>query len=405
MKQLGYNIGILLCITAIFFMACSSDEENIQQNPKPTIKFKAENNPVVAYPGTELNFSVEMTATAGIKKVITMLDSQEIPGSAKDYPDNTDKGSYNVSYTVKAGEVGKTLNFVILAYDGNENKSTTEYTVYVQAAKPKIDIKIPEAAPQSVAAGEVVAFNIDVTSDAAFIHIKTFLGDSELTELRKETFQNPNSDSYAFSYTTTDLDAGQTLSFTFQVMDANGGIVRSEYKVEVTRAVELDINEFYGIKIGAQISPDAGPFLNTVNGEIYVRDGATAKSPNIDITLFYSSNASTAGYYFVSPSDASIEAIFKAPDPITGWTQRNDTKLKTMEMTSDEFLAINSKEMIENLYTNSSGVEVGKLTTKLGVGSVVGFKTAAGKYGIIIVRSHASGSSKGNVTIDMRVQK
>ena len=199
------------------------------------------------------------------------------------------------------------------------------------------------------------------------------------------------------------MNAGQTLSFTFEVMDANGGIVRSEYSIEVTRAVELDINEFYTLKIGAQASTDAGPFLNTTNGEIYVRDGAAAKSANIDITLFYSNGS--YGYYFVSPSDASIEAIFKAPDAITTWEHRNSTKLKVIQMTPDEFLAINSTEMIQNLYTNSSEAEVEKLTNKLGVGSIIGFKTVADKNGIIIVRSFASGSSKGNVTIDMKVEK
>ena len=137
----------------------------------------------------------------------------------------------------------------------------------------------------------MVAFDIEITSSATLRSIKTYLADSELTDLTKETFENPNSDTYTFSYTTTDLNAGQTLSFTFEVMDANGGIVRSEYSVEVTRAVELDINEFYGLKIGAQASTDAGPFLNTTNGEIYVRDGAAAKSANIDITLFYSNNS------------------------------------------------------------------------------------------------------------------
>ena len=39
MKLLKYNLGILLCLTAIFFIACDSDDETIQQNPKPTIKF------------------------------------------------------------------------------------------------------------------------------------------------------------------------------------------------------------------------------------------------------------------------------------------------------------------------------------------------------------------------------
>lgn len=404
MKLLRYNLGILLCLTTIFFIACDNDDESVQQNPKPTIKFtKVGNEPVIAYPGTELSLSVEMTGTAGIKKVITMLDSQELPGSAKEYPQETNKELYSVSYTIKPEEVGKTLNFVIEAYDNEEKKSTTEYVVYIQAAQPEIEIKIPETAPESVTVGETVSFDIEITSNAALRSIKTYLEGLEIIELRKEIFESPDSETYSFSYIPTELNAGQTLSFIFEVMDANGGIVRSEYKVEVVRAVALDINEFYNIQIGAQASPDKGPYLNTTTGEIYERAGSTEKSANIDIALFYSN--STYGYYFVAPSDATIEAIFKTPDPIARWPQRNDTKLKTMEMTAEEFLAINSKEMIQNLYANSSGAEVSKLTVKLGVGSVIGFKTVAGKFGIIIVRSYASGNSKGNVTIDMKVEK
>lgn len=404
MKRLKYNIGLLLCFTAIFFFSCDSDDDPIDQTYKPTIKFeKAGDEPVVAYPGTELSFSVTMKATAGIKKVVTMLEAREVPGSAKDYPENTEEGTYSVAYTVKAEEVGKTLNFVIVGYDADEKKSTAEFTVYIQAAKPDIKIEIPGTAPESVVAGETVAFDIDITSAADLKSIKTFLGDSELTDLRKETFTEPKSDVYAFTYASTDLNAGQTLTFTIEVMDANGGIVRSEYKVEITRPVELDIQEYYELLIGAQTNTVAGPFLNTATGEVYARAGSTAKSADIDITLFYSNGS--YGYYFVAPSDASIEAIFKTPDPLTGWPQRNDTKMKVINITSVEFLAVNSTEMIKNLYEASSEPEVGKLTAKLAVGTVVGFKTVKDKSGIMIVKSHASGNAKGSVTIDMKVQK
>ena len=132
----------------------------------------------------------------------------------------------------------------------------------------------------------MVTFDIEITSATTLRSIKTYLEGLEITDLTKETFENPNSDTYVFSYTTTDLNAGQTLSFTFEVMDANGGIVRSEYSIEVTRAVELDINEFYTLKIGAQASTDAGPFLNTTNGEIMYE---TELLPNQPIsTLPYS---------------------------------------------------------------------------------------------------------------------
>lgn len=404
MKQLKYNIALWLCFTAVFFFSCDSDDDPIDQTYKPTIKFeKAGDEPVITYPGTELNFSVTLKATAGIKKVVTMLETQEIPGSAKEYPANTEEGTYAVAYTVKAEEVGKTLNFVMVAYDSEEKKSTAEFTVYIQAAKPDVNIEIPGTAPESVIAGEQIAFDIHITSAADLKSIKTFLGDSELTDLRKETFAEPKTDVYSFTYASTDLDAGQTLTFIIEVMDANGGIVRSEYKVDITRPVELDIQEYYELLIGAQTSTAAGPFLNTATGEVYERAGSTAKSADIDITLFYSNGS--YGYYFVAPSDASIEAIFKTPDPLTGWPQRNDTKMKVINISSEEFLAVNSTEMIKNLYDASTGPEVGKLTAKLAVGMVVGFRTVKDKYGIMIVRSHASGNAKGSVTIDMKVQK
>ena len=80
MKLLKYNLGILLCLTAIFFIACDSDDETIQQNPKPTIKFtKVGDEPVIAYPGTELSFSVEMTGTAGIKKSLPCSTHKKYP--------------------------------------------------------------------------------------------------------------------------------------------------------------------------------------------------------------------------------------------------------------------------------------------------------------------------------------
>ena len=94
MKLSIYKLGLLLCLTTFALLACDSEDDNIQQAPKPTVKFtKVGEAPVIAYPGTELNFSVEMTATSGIKRVVTMLDSKELPGSLKEYSEETEYGS------------------------------------------------------------------------------------------------------------------------------------------------------------------------------------------------------------------------------------------------------------------------------------------------------------------------
>lgn len=404
MKRINYHAGILLCLIGLLPVSCDSDDENLPQTPKPTIRFmKTGEDPVTAYPGTVLDFTVEMTATAGIQSVAALLDSEEIPGSTKSYPDGTEQATYRVTYTVKAEETGKTLNFVILALDRDGKKSNAEYTVYIRAAKPRIALAIPDEAPATVTAGETVTFCIEVTSAADLKSIRTFRGDIELIELKKITFPDPNRDAYVFTYATSETEAGQTLSFIFEATDANGGKEKAAYEVAVTRAVKLDIDEFYGIRLGAQACPDAGPFLNTAAGEVYERAGATARSAAIDIALFYSNNS--YGYYLVAPSDASIEAIFKAPDPIAAWPQRNDTKLKTLATTAEEFSALDSKAALEALYTGSPAEESGKLTVKLGVGSTIGFKTAEGKYGVLIVRSFANGSSKGNITVDMKIQQ
>lgn len=403
MKLLKYNLGLLLCLAAICFYGCSDDDDNVQQVQNATIKFeKTSPEPVIAYPADILNFSVNMTASAGIKRVVTMIDSKEIPGSAKEYSDSAEKESYAVSYTVQAAEVGKTLNFVIEAYDRDGKKSTAEYIVYIQAAKPNIDITIPAEAPETVTSGDVIQFDVAVTSEFALKYIKTYLGGTELTNLSKDVFSDPNSDLYSFSYTTTDIDGNQTLTFTIEVMNENGSIVRSEYQVAVERAVVLDIHEFNGVKIGAQNCVDAGPYFNSVTGEVSFQDGAGAKSADIDLTFFYSGGSNA--FMLVSPSDITMDAIFIKGDPIKNWTTRNDTKLKKLTITPDEFLALNSTASIQDVYNNSVIAEVSK-TPGLAIGSIVAFKTAAGKYGIMIMRSHTGGKNTNYATFDIKVEK
>lgn len=409
MKLIKYNLGLILCCFAFFVGACSDDDDSVLQTQNGTIKFeKTSNEPVIAYPGDELNFSVNMTATAGIKKVVTILENEEIAGSAKEYPDNTEKESYAVSYTVQDKEVGQALIFVIQAFDRDGRKSTAEYIVYIQAAKPNINISIPAEAPETVTAGDVIQFDVNVTSEFGFKYIKTYLGGNELTDLNKDVFSDPNSDIYTFSYTTTEVDGAQTLTFTFEVMNENGSVVRSDYQVAVERAVVLDINEFYDLKMGAHLSTDFGPFMNAITGDIYVKVGSTAKSADIDIMVFYSANGAAAGYYFIAPANTDMNTTFggtnNPTDPITSWPTRNDTKLKNMAISSSDFLAINSKAAIKTLYDSSSEVEVSK-SAKLAIGSTVAFKTVDDKYGIMILRAFASGSSKGNITFDMKVEK
>lgn len=408
MKELKYSLFLLLSLLTFCCISCNNDD-NDEIVSKVNFEFENLSDvPLLVYPGDEISFNMKISSTSDVKKVTTKLNGKDIENGTMEYSGISKEESYTASYKVSHDDVGSTLNFVTEVYDSSDNKAKKEHSVYVQSSKALINIELPIDAPTEIVSNEKLEFVIKVSSEEPLRYIKTILNDNELAELTKTDFTDTYQFDYDFTYQPSVLDEGKTITFLFEVMDTNGGLVRRSYNVTINRAADLDINEFYGVKIGAQASTIFGPFLNINTGDVYTKAEGPANCASIDVMLFYSNH--THGYYFVSPSDISIEAsaIFGGTPSIKDWSKRNDTKFKVLrELSAIDFDAIVSNDKIKQVYDSSSFIETGKLTQddKGTVNLIVGFKTEANKYGVMIVRSFASGSTSGNITIDLKVTK
>lgn len=408
MKYFKNNLLVLISLLTFCCLSCDDDEnDDIITN----VKFEFEqlsDVPLLAYPGDEINFNMKVSSASNVKKISTKVNGKDLENGIVEYSGSSKEENYAAGYKVSYNEVGSTLNFVTEAYDSDGNKAKKEFSVYVQSSKAVINIELPANAPTEIASNDKLEIVIKVSSEEPLRYIKTFLNDSELVDLTEADFSDTYQFDYNLNYQPKALDEGKTITFIIEVMDTNGGLVRTSYNVTVNRSVDLDINEFYGIQIGAQASTTVGPFLNINTGEVYTKAEGPANCALIDVMLFYSNN--TQGYYFVSPSDTSIEAstIFGGTPSIKDWAIRNDTKFKVLrELSATDFDAIMNDDEIRQAYDSSSFVETGKLIKddKGVVNLVVGFKTESNKYGLMIIRSFASGSTAGNITIDLKATK
>lgn len=394
---------LLISLFLITFISCDREDTYIHKDTS-IIKFEVlETTPLLAYPEDTLKFSLKLISEKAIKTVSATLDGVEV--SNLTLPASTTETNYTFKYVVKKNEVGKTLNFVINAVSDDDKESIKEYLVYVQSPKAEILITLPANKPDTIIFNDTLEFNVSVVSGLPLKSIKTYLNNSELTSLTKETFVNPKRDNYHFSYIPTLLHIGQELKFTFEVMDVYGKIQTADYLVKVIRGnVILDINEYYDIKLGAQNCTDAGQFLNTTTGEVYPYLGVASICETIDLVAFYS--GSTRAYNIASPSKESVATfVYKTgDDAMINWKTRNYTAIKMLEsFTVEDFSAIDNFTKIQTLFDNA-GVE-SDTSTGLKDGSVFTFKTAKGKFGIIIIKSRSANANTGYMVLDMKIQK
>src|SRR5690606_3597478 len=198
--------------------------------------------------------------------------------------------------------------------------------------------------------------------------------------------------------------------FTIEVMDILGNIVQQDYTLSIERSQEADFNFFADVHFGAQFSTEHGPFFNASTGEVYVTSSAAPKSAGIDLISFYS--LSTYAYNLVSPTLSSVAQFIYTPaaigdDAIANWPVRNSTSIKQVtrgSMSRGDFDNVQTAAEIENIYVNASENE-SNTSAGLANNDVVLFRTAAGLYGILYVKSRSENSASGYLTVDIKIQK
>lgn len=395
---------MFLFILLLALGACKKDE-GVMQRPDGFSVDVAQNVelPYAVTSKDEIVFDITISSKADviIQQAILRLDDAELQTLSA----TANQIHLQYTYTVTSGDVGKSLIFLLTISDSEGKSVERDFTVYVQSAPADITVTIPEDAPSEIRDDEKADFIIPVVSENDISYIKTFLDQTEITSLTKETFDNPKEDDYHFEYQPTAADADRTLTFTIEVMDVLGNLHRQTYNLFVERSAEADFNVYYDLNIGAQFSTVAGPFFGASTGEVYVVEGSPAQSANIDLTTYFGSGA----FHITSPTFANIanfiytEANVGA-NAMANWPTRNVTFIKKVDISRADFDGIHASAQIEALYEESS-VPVSDTSGGLANGANFVFRTTLGIYGILYVNGRSANANSGHLTVDVKIQK
>lgn len=148
-------------------------------------------------------------------------------------------------------------------------------------------------------------------------------------------------------------------------------------------------------------------YYSTVDGNLYSYTDGAAKSASIDFGYYYDTTGTAAGGTNILGH--SIYAL-NVPQPrisfydIATWTQ-NATTFKIISTNFVSNLtsggAINT--IIKGGMTSGTSTKISKIAS----GNVIGFKTAAGKYGAILIRylNQNNPNKETQIEVDVKVQK
>ncbi|WP_157279123.1 MULTISPECIES: hypothetical protein [Proteiniphilum] len=405
MKNIPIKIFTFFLMLAM--ISCTKDDENIQEINTFSIKVTQNVDlPYVITPKEEVVFDITISPNSDnkIKNVVLSLDGKELQSVSASSSNNI---TLKYTYKVMGNDIGKSLIFRLTVTDEEDHIVDKDFTIYVESAPADINVIFPSEAPSEIKDDESVDFNITVVSENDLKYIKTFLDGTEITSLTKETFDTPKEDIYNFTYQPTVADADKTLVFTIEIMDVLGNINRQPYSLFIERSQEADFSAYYDVNLGAQRCTTDGPFFNATTGEVYVTAGAAAKSADIDLATFFS--GSTTAYNITSPTFANTINIIYNPasigeDAMENWAVRNQTLIKKITLTREEFDLLADAAEIEALYTGSSVAE-SETSGGLANNNVIVFKTAGGKYGVLYVKSRSANANTGYLTVDIKVQK
>jgi hypothetical protein len=150
-------------------------------------------------------------------------------------------------------------------------------------------------------------------------------------------------------------------------------------------------------QLGAQTS-DFGSSYATSTGSVYKSAAAKTNAGKVDFIYYYSATASIAAE-IISPKYAADNGGVVSANT---WTVKNETQFKKVDVTATQFNAIVATD--EALVTSKATGFTEQRVTALAANDVFAFKTAAGKLGLAKVVS-ISGTTAGNITIEVKVQK
>ncbi|MCB0431051.1 MAG: hypothetical protein H6585_10750 [Flavobacteriales bacterium] len=184
-----------------------------------------------------------------------------------------------------------------------------------------------------------------------------------------------------------------TENWTFTVTDADGESATATFTIQTVAAGP--ISTYTAKQAGAQSNSTLGSFIDLTGGNIYLSSAAVTNQANVDAVYFNGAGNATIG----SVTDSEAKGIFSTL-PFT--TTNNQTTFVdlTSSMSTSQFDAITDDSGILNALGTPTATQI----SGLAVNSIVGFKTADGKYGLVKVTALTAGNT-GSMTCTIKVQQ
>lgn len=398
----SFWIGLLLMLG---IAGCK--EEKIDASSMPYRIELSTDAPEVGYPNRAVKFPVQLFVADGIMKAEIRQDFRVIAGSEQTFEGRPTATEYLFEFVPKRSDLGRTLNFTVVVYGSQGHTDTTPYKLTIQEAPLNIQLMLPDEPPIEAEVGDVLAFDIGVTSELALRQIQTLLDGTELPELKQTEFENPLHVQYPFTYTVTEDAIGKTLTFTFRATDMEEKVQEATYVVEVqgTRPAQ-PVNVYEDVLLGGQRSTENGHFLNTETGQAYFSPGVAAVCAEIDLLHFVSGSAT--GVNIAAPSFANAPIVYSAAhsnatDALSAWPVRNATELKRLDgLSSSDFEALSTDDQVVHLF--EEGGEATDNINRIAVNDMIALKTTDGRYGILWVKELPAGNT-GSIRFDLKMQK
>lgn len=363
MKKITYILIFLAA--AVFVTACAKDDGIIRKkSPKISIALKSD-VPATVYPGEKVDFVFSMKYAKGIRSAYATVDGVELEGTRVEFKDAPDSTGLEFSYMAKDIYAGNSVDIAVVAEATDGAAGHYDYPIFVLASKSKIDVKLPEDAPEAFEVnGTTLSFDIAVTSaNVDMKSLSTYKGETPMPEMTYEITGDLRKHTLKFAYTPTLGDTGAPTVFSFEIMDVNGNITNAFYSVLFYKAASEELDEYSGITMGLNKCPSFGQFFNAVDNIVYPAAGVGEVCASVDIATFWSNNAGTQGAAFAAPVAQNITQIYPEATIVTtlggttadipvNWKIRNETTFREVDITADEYAAINTVAELYEYYEN-----------------------------------------------------
>ncbi len=258
------------------------------------------------------------------------------------------------------------------------------------------DTNIGVTANTTVDPGDTVDVGVIMTAgDADLSELKVTVSyDGALAQEYATESQSGTSGKYDTKIATRSTEGTET--YTFTVTDKDG--LTGELKLTITtESSSVAYTTFADKDLGNQNHATKGSFFATADGSISLTAAANSAPATIDFAHYYgATNMAT----IAAPDNSQAQTIFTS---MSGWATQNATKFKTSTMTKAEFDAIADGSEINAAYSASTATEASH-ATQLAADDVVAFSTAAGKKGLILVKSiSGDNSTSGSMVITVKI--